>query len=95
MNLFFLFVIMYFNEILIESKLCKMKKNVIFEDECFNVHNLINSVISYIDENIEEMKIINKKDIANINKYKFDKILFITIHKMPSNPVYWKPVILS
>ena len=57
-------------------------KNIIFEDECFNVHNLINSVISYVDENIEEMKIINKKDIANINKYKFDKISNIFLKKI-------------
>ena len=49
-------------------------KNVIFEDECFNVHNLINSVISYVDENIEEMKMISKKDILKIKNYKFEKI---------------------
>ena len=62
-------------DILVKNiKKINIGKNIIFEDECFNVHNLINSVISYIDENIEEMKIINKKDIANINKYKFDKI---------------------
>ena len=62
-------------DILVKNiKKINIGKNIIFEDECFNVHNLINSVISYVDENIEEMKIINKKDIANINKYKFDKI---------------------
>jgi hypothetical protein len=49
-------------------------KNVIFEDECFNIHNLINSVISYVDENIEEMKMISKKDILKIKNYKFEKI---------------------
>ena len=43
-------------------------KNVIFEDEFFNVHNLINSVISYVDDNIEEMKMISKKDILKIKK---------------------------
>ena len=62
-------------DILVKNiKKINMGKNIVFEDEYFNVHNLINSVISYVDENIEEMKIINKKDIANINKYKFDKI---------------------
>jgi hypothetical protein len=49
-------------------------KNVIFEDECFNVHNLINSVITYVDENIEEMKMISAKDISKIKNYKFEKI---------------------
>ena len=49
-------------------------KNVIFEDECFNVHNLINSVITYVDENFEEIKMISKKDILKIKNYKFEKI---------------------
>ena len=50
------------------KKINDIGKNVIFEDECFNIHNLINSVISYVDENIEEMKMISKKDILKIKK---------------------------
>ena len=56
------------------KKINDIGKNVIFEDECFNIHNLINSVISYVDENIEEMKMISKKDILKIKNYKFEKI---------------------
>ncbi len=56
------------------KKINNIGKNVIFEDECFNVHNLINSVITYVDENIEEMKMISAKDISKIKNYKFEKI---------------------
>ena len=56
------------------KKINNIGKNVIFEDECFNVHNLINSVITYVDENIEEMKMISTKDISKIKNYKFEKI---------------------
>ena len=56
------------------KKINDIGKNVIFEDECFNIHNLINSVITYVDENFEEIKMISKKDILKIKNYKFEKI---------------------
>ena len=36
------------------SKTIRKVKGIIFRDECFNVNNTINSIVSYIDESIKE-----------------------------------------
>ena len=52
------------------SKTIRKVKGIIFRDECFNVNNTINSIVSYIDESIKEIKKINKYDLKVLNTYK-------------------------
>lgn len=56
------------------SKAIKKVKGLVYQDECFNVNNSINSVISYIDENIQEMKMITKYELSALNNFKISQI---------------------
>ena len=62
------------------SKSIKKVKGVYFQDECFNVKNMINSVISYIDENIQESKNISKYEVNALTGYKIGELTKVYIN---------------
>ena len=62
------------------SKAIKKVKGLVYQDECFNVNNSINSVISYIDENMQEMKMINKYELSALNNFKISQISKVYIN---------------